>query len=429
MTRHPERGAALLMTLVLLVTMMLIAIPLMNTLIRQNTTLAVKTKHRKLAYQLASAGIERGLWKLKETYGNWEYRLSTGPIAGYDNDVQYSDLSSGDGVYRIRVSSTSDDDEFIILSTAKDKAANEFSAIEVRVRRTQISGPLHAYNINPASATASVRVHWGPIYDNANMTLSHSVLNQLYPRKFAAGTITVSSGAYALRDADPSSPNTDGIEYWAFHQVPPQVVPDFDFYRASAAAGGTYYSGNQTFSSVVDGSPKVRFVEGNATFSGANKFLWGVTVVRGNCTMTGANTAGPGNYSVTPPDQVWNEYAKNAPIRFDRTGVNAFGDTAAANEYPGDAGFNTAGSWTFGTAMVGVGAQRVSYRGVLYCGKNFTGAAGLANANVIHGALILSQSTTINGHVEIFYDPGWKLVTSTIGIFTDQWREVLPEKF
>ncbi|MFH1723115.1 MAG: hypothetical protein ABII00_00690 [Elusimicrobiota bacterium] len=424
-----ERGAALLAVLLLFSLMLLISLPLMSSLLRQNAHMVVKNKHRKIAYQLASAGVERAIWKLKETGDNWRTILSAGPLAGYDNDVEYTDVSAGAGSYRVSISSTADEDLFVILSAGKDRENHEFVAVETRVRRAQIMGALHAYDIDSSSGITGIRVHWGPIVDHGSMNLTHHLLNQLYPRKYAAGTITISSGVYPTRDESPNTPNNDGSEYWAYYDVPPLLVPDFDLYRSSAQAMGEYYSGNKTFNSLVDGSPKVRFIEGDVTFQKANKFVWGTVIVMGDCTLKGRNTAGPGDYPASPPYGAWLEYQKNVPVRYDQTGLLAYGDTGAANEYPGDAGLASTTTWTFGTAMSGVNGQRVSFRGVLYCAGNFIGAVNPAYAQVIHGALIVNRGSQIQGNVEIFYDESVRLVTSMAGVYTDEWRLVQAAPF
>ncbi len=430
MKSNGERGAALLVTLVLFTAMMLIALPLMTRLLRQNSRMAVKTKHGKVAYQLASAGIDRAVWKLKETGQNWRDILSTGPLAGYDNDVNYTDVNLDDGVYRVRISSTPDEDLFIVTATGKDGKSREYATIEARVRRTQIAGPLHAYNLAPSSGITGLRVHWGPIYDHGALTLTHNLMNQLYPRKFAAASIAVSSGVYGDRDLSPNSPNTDNSEYYAYHQVPPLITPDFDFYRASAAAIGEYYGGNKTFDPAqVDSAPTVRFIEGNVTFKRANKFIWGTVIALGNCTLKGNNAGGPGNYAATPPHGAWDEYRENVPLRYDQTGAFAFGDTAAVDEYAGDTGLASTGTYVFGTPAPGVVGKRISFRGVLYCGGNLIAATNPANAQAIHGAVILGKDSQIQGHVEIFHDPSWKLVTSSIGVYVDERRRIKPDVF
>jgi hypothetical protein len=74
--------------------------------------------------------------------------------------------------------------------------------------------------------------------------------------------------------------------------------------------------------------------------------------------------------------------------------------------------------------MAGVSGHRVSLRGILYCGKKFTGAANPANTQVIHGSLILSNAAALKGHLEIFYEDSWPLRTAAQEIHTEGWREL-----
>lgn len=423
-----RRGAALLGSLILLVCVLMLVLPVLDALIRQNGRSTVKFQNRKVAFHLASAGLDRALWKLKETNENWQHIAATGPLSGYAGEVSYADFDRVSGWYRVAISSTADPDVLTVVSTGKSKKGEQVS-LQALARRSGLGGPLFAYDLRIASATSNLRVHWGPIYNYGDLALTTLFTNQLYPRKLASGAILASSGAYASRDEAPDAPNTDGLEYWSHQALPAFPAPDLEYYRRVAAAAGNYVHGNLALESPQDAQPVVRFIDGNLSLTGEGKFLWGVTIVTGNCSLNGANTSGPGAYEASPPAQAWKEYQRNVPIRWNKTGAEAFGDTDAPGEYPGDAGMAATVPWTFSTPMAGVGRQRVSLRGILYCGKKFAGASSAVNAQVIHGALILREGAPLQGHVEIFYDDSLRLVTTAQNIALDEWREIAAAPF
>ncbi|MCB4756714.1 MAG: hypothetical protein LHV69_06735 [Elusimicrobia bacterium] len=424
-----QRGFALA---IVVLTMLLLSllIPLLYYLTERESNWSVAQKQSTIASQLAAAGVERALWKLKETNDHWVDLLSGVTLTGYNNDVNYTDVNQENGIYRVLISSTPDRNKMLVICTAKDSKAGTYKAVRAYARRTQVCAALHGYQIvNSGSAAGMFTVHWGPIYATGNMYLNTLDINQLYPRKFAAGNIAVisSTGVYVTRDENPSSPNSDNLEYYAYANVSPIVTPDFDFYRASAAALGTYYSTATTFASLVTTPGKIYFFDGNVTLQGNNKFIQGIIIAMKKITLNGDNTAGQGNYSVTPTTGT-QEYQRNCPIRKDATGASAFGDTVAQDEFPGDGGLATYKSFTFGTTSGGAGGKRVSVKGFIYVGTELAG--GVTNTQVVHGAIALSKTASItSGKFEIFYDPNLEIRTLASEIYIDKWEEIMPTPF
>jgi len=431
--RARSRNGFVLAIVILTMVLIGILIPMLYYMTNRETKWAVTQKHATVASQLAAAGIDRALWKLKETNDNWIDLLSSGLLAGYNNDVNYRDVNDENGIYRVQISTTADRNVMLLVATAKDTRANVYKAVQAFAHRTQIGAAVHGYQLFNSTSTAGIfTVHWGPIYATGNLFLNTIDVNQLYPRKFSCGSITVvnSTGSYASRDDSPSAPNSDGLEYYAYSTVPPIVTPDFDFYRDSATAMGTRFTANKTLSSTVTAPGQIFFFEKNATFQGNNKFIQGIIIVMGKCTLNGDNTVptSPSNaYTVTPSTGAL-EYQMNCPIRKNAVGGSAYGDTAAVDEYPGDGGLNTYHSFTFGTTTGGASGKLVSIKGFLYVGTELAG--GNTNSQVIHGALALSKNATISsGKFEVFYDPSLEIRTAASEIYLDQWKEITPTPF
>jgi len=427
--------------LMLFLLVIAIAIPLLITLVSQDTKMTVKTKNQTVAYQLASAGVDRSVWMLKATMANWNTVLSTGYITGYNNDTVYNDVNLDNGYYRVRITSVTAD-ELQVVSTAKDSRALEYRAITARVRRTQVVAPLHGYNIGASTIPFQAAVHWGPIIATSQLILSSIALNQLYPVKYSATTITQSSGVYASRVPSASSIHTDGTEYYAYNNVYPIPTPDLEYYIGLAQTAGTYYTTNQTFNNVVDvATDTVRYIDGaNCTISGTNSFLQGTLIVLGNLSITGNRTTGGGNYTVPTPPNAWQQYGKNTPSRKGNTTpptgspplAGQYGpDSTNTGEYPGDNGLHTVTNFTFGNGTCPTceaNGRRVAFRGAIYVSGNLSGAT--ANPQVVHGAVILPKgATTSTGWFEIFYDTATTMQTTTQGIYVSTWTETLPVSF
>jgi hypothetical protein len=473
--RDGSSGSAL--TMVVLFTLMIgLAVAGLVELNRQESLMSIKTGRRNLAHQMALAGIDRAVWALKTTSDYWDAVVNNGSLPSYNGDVEFQDriVTGTGGVYYIWISSITSD-ELLAVSTGGDRTGVEWRTIQAHIKRTQVTAPLHTYAIGTSTNALAATIHWGPIIAASQIVLNSVSLNQLYPQKFSATTITASSNTtgiacpggspYCDRVVSPDPPLSDpgGLEYWGYNNVPPVPTPDLNYYKALAissscptgagyaiadSSGTCFYSsaggsGPVTFSNNADDKqPYVRYIEGRDCSIKNNAFLQGlIFVVGGNLTMTGNRTIVPAgcdgshtasggcnDYTTTPPSNAWQQYQVNTPAHYDDTGGRT-ADSASANEYPGDAGNHAVGNFQFGDPLcttcdyyTGL-SKLVAFKGVIYVTGALSGSA--MHPQVIHGAVILPQgSTTGTGLFDIFYDSSTAIRTTTQGIYVSSMTEI-----
>jgi len=446
------------------------AIALLVQLNSQESQSSVKTKRRGFAYQMASTGIQRSVWLLKNDPDNWNTIISSGYIAGYANDTQYNDLSGG--TYIVNISSFTND-EFIAVATAKDYSQNEFRALQAHIKRTQVVAPLHGYGIGTSTSPFTVTAHWGPIISVGQLILNSIDINQLYPQKFSETTITASSNTsagpqYASRVTSPNPPLSDN-EFNGYNNVPPVPSPDLEYYLGTAQSGGCpllpggagnwtqngcYYkpvnsNGWVDFDDTIDTQPYTRYIDGNCSIgisTSPNSFMQGKLFVMGNLTITGTRTSptmggypalGSNNYPTNVPPNACQQYQKNNPKNKNANPGVAL--TGNPDEYPGKGG-GLCNDTTF-TFLPGIcpgfqccsscddhGGRLVAFKGAVYVKGTLSGSA--TNPQVIHGALILPQANnTGSGLFDVFYDTSVALQTTTEGIYASSVTEISPTPF
>jgi len=454
---------------------LLIAIPMMDRYVKNEAKFSVKERKSTLAFHLAEAGLDRGYWKIKENDTNWTTLATGGTITGYDNDVVYTDVRGGS--YKIKMQQGATNLEVWITATGKDHSNNEFRAIKAVYTRAGVAAAVQAASV---ASGGNVNVHWGPMMSTSGMVLKGGS-NELYPRKYARSSIT-SSGGYADRDNDPNAPNKGPktvdphIEWWSYNEspgVPDILTPDTSYYITLAKsqtctpagvspAGSCYYTGNYTGGSAIGGlvdttctvgsDPKVRFFTGNVDFK-SNKYFCGVLIVLGNMSFVAGGKSPEGDVTANPPSTAWKEYQVNVPMHngaseaglmkdwnYDAAGAHPgacgggpHGDTAAEDEYPGDAGYHTVSPYNFKTGRVATGSlglptgtgKELSFKGYIYVGGTFDNAGG----GRIFGSVQVAGAGGMTGGGDIFYDDGLNIKYLNVNITRSSWYEVTPVSF
>ena len=90
-----RRGQMALTMVLSVLLLLLIAIPMMDTYVKNEAKWSVKERKSTLAFHLAEAGLDRGYWKLIERSTNWGLITTSGTISGYANDKIYTDIQGG----------------------------------------------------------------------------------------------------------------------------------------------------------------------------------------------------------------------------------------------------------------------------------------------------------------------------------------------
>lgn len=463
--RAPPRGQVLVGVLALLL-VLLILVPAMVYWVQQESRQTLRQSRSTVAFYAASAGVDRALWKLRSSSATFDNALNGTIPAGYSGDVTYEDI--GGGAYRIYLSSTSTSKELRIEARGRNTGANEYRTIEVLVSKAAIQSALYAPQI---TTSGSAKIFWGPMMAQQTIAVQGSS-NELYPRKFARGSITA-TGSYPTRDASSAAPNTDGLEWWSYNEppgVPDAPAIDLNYYKEQAKletgcpAGGTpsgscYYTGNMNINNLQTMTEKDYYFEGNASFQGTKHFR-GVLIVMGDLSITGSGKSASGgtdygHYIATTPANAYKEYQKNTPKSGDNClgvgGLNcggggngasddgnyddandAEGDDACCHQYPADHGTASTETYKFGSGCLahgndgGASTEAISFKGLIWVKGN----SSISGSASIHGALVSdSASFTGSGSFTIFYDDDLEVQVTGQTITQTSWRELPARSF
>ncbi len=386
-----KESGQILATIMMLMAIFLVFVPSYVYFTSFEAKSTVSEKKRTTAFHLAESGIDRGYWKLKERSEYWAQLGSGTPIAGYNNDVVYADIPSAtnpSGEYVIRISSHPTNTKYrVIRASGRDKSTNQVRTIETIFACQSIDSAI--FGDSNVTIQGHATVHWGQIWSQQSITAS----GDLFPRKYSKQNMI-------NRDANgPTPPNTDGIEWWSYYNVPDRANIDFTKYKTSATANGTYYPAvNNNLNSVNDTRNLYWYFDHNVRFTG-NIYLYGTVIVRENFEMMGT---GNGTYTTAIPSEAWREYQKI--------------DTAAANQNPGDTGLKSnAATYTFSNATT-----RIKIRGFLFVG----GTATFTGNSSLHGAAVIVGNIAGAGSCEIYYDDTLQIEVLTAAITRKSWQEV-----
>jgi hypothetical protein len=219
---------------ILVVSVLLLVVPLMVQWSRQEARWSVKQQKSTVAFNLADAAIDRGMWKLKSSTSCWAQAVVGTVQAGYNFDTVYTDIEGG--VYRIRFATGPAAGQVTVTAEGRDGLTRQTRALRAVFENKALPGPMlsgGAINIG-----AQFEAHWGPILAHGNIALSGAAAADRFPRKLSKQV--VSSSVAPARDVNGMPPpNTDNLEWWSDYAVPDLPLLDFVTMRASATSNGT----------------------------------------------------------------------------------------------------------------------------------------------------------------------------------------------
>lgn len=442
-----RKGQVLPLILIISVVLMIL-VPATVLWVQTEARQTVKEHRSTVAFNLAEAGIDRGMWKLKSSTATWDAAYGGIPIPGYNFDRTYSDVPGG--YYRIKFSTSAGPGRVAIIAEGKDASTEEIRSIRAVYRNQCIPGAMIAGGVLTWANAFSAQ--WGPIMAQNNINITDAnAAKDYFPRKFSRQVVKSNSGGYArdLNGLDP--PNTDNVEWWSDYDVPDLPIPDFTALRSSAAASGTLnvygckktgasWDKRSTCSSSGGGGGKhsrhfgnpwrhpkhldqcVWYWDNDVELIGSTGNdgcgIYGTIIVRGNLTLNvGDNYA----YTGPVPSAAWQEYAKI---------TKTTGDTSAKNQYPADDGFQKNRStfrfgnetWSGGPAYYNTD---VGIRGFVYVGGNLD----------IKGPLDINGAVWVVGNVMkatgsercvIFFDDTLQLPSLNVVLVRESWKEIQP---
>lgn len=464
--KNRARGFVLPIVIAIILVIALL-LPALVTWLQQDTKQSAKVSKMTLAFNLAEAGIDRGMWKLKSSTSTFEAAYSSTVIAGYNFDTTYNDVPGG--TYRIKFQ-VGGYRQVVITAEGRDSAARETRAIqEIVENRTIYSALMAGGNINWSKGLG---LYWGPIMAQGNLTLMDDYVAALYfPRKYAKGVVQ-GTATYPRDTNGLSLPNTDNVEWWSSYDgVPPLPILDFAALRSSAAATGTLnvygcrstQGGAGTLGSATKwdtrascpsgavhtthfGNPwshpksarlnpntdYVWYWDGDVVLSGQfcgsspcnqSTGLRGIVIVRGNLTI---DTPGEFSYTGHVPSDAYLQEEKLTKTTW---------DSSATREYPADTGLHSNSStFNFGSDTWcqpnGGGCGWVTTVGI----KGFTYVGGDLVINQFmdfNGAVWVNGNATASGGTNtsfcgVFYDDTLMVPALNVILIRDSWKEVKP---
>jgi len=449
---YKNNKGQLLVAVLLAVAILGIFLPAVVLWVRQEAQWSVKEQQSTIAFNLADAGIERGMWKLKSSTYTWTMASEGGVITGYNFDTVYTDIPGGK--YRIKFSSGPLVRSVTILSEGKDDKTGQVRAIRAVYQNQNIPGAVISKGVITWANAFSA--HWGPIMSHNNINITDANAAQDYfPRKFSKQVVYCNQKGYERDSNGLNPPNTDGIEWWSDYPVPDLPELDFAALRSSAQAtgtlnvygckktgaswdkrsscstsgdhskhfGNTYNYPNARKQYVFYWDDDVILAGGTGSYGSG---IWGTIIARKNLTLdTGDNYS----YTGPVPAEAWREYTI-----IQKTGSNTYYDTSAKNEYPADDGyqknrttFNFGGeTWTRGQNPPPSYNTDVGIRGFVYVGGDLT----------INGPLDINGAVWVEGNVSkavgserciIFFDDNLSNIpTLNVVLVRKSWDEVKP---
>jgi hypothetical protein len=463
----------------MLLLVLCIIVPAMVQWAQQESRGSTKILNTTVAFNLAQAAVDRGMWMVKSTTTTWASATAGTALAGYNFDTTYKDIAGGS--YRIKITPVVVGGSSVtIVGEGRDNLTHETRSISAVYLNQTIYSPMMTQGI--LSWGEDLGVYWGPIMAQGNITLcdDNSVNQWAYPRKFARGIVQAwncpggtcasscpMSTLYPRDTNGPMPPNTDNQEWWSLDtSIPELPIIDFTALRSSAQATGTlnvygckstgaswdtrsactttatphsqhfgYTANNSSGTISQPNASYVWFWDGDVTLSGSGNYpnyqgcgLRGIFIILGNLTI---DTPGQYNYTGPVPPNAWREQQ----LILKQSGGGFTYDTSAAQEYPADTGLHqNAATFRFGTdtwVQAASGGQSVlatvGIRGFVYVGKNLTITQNMDfNGAVWVNGNVSASGGTITNYCCIYFDSTLQLPTLNVILMQQSWQEIPP---
>ena len=453
---NKKRSAGQVLVVVLLgLAMLAILIPALVTYVRNEANWTVKDRKSTIAFHLAEAGIDRGIWKVKESTSTFNSALTGVVIPNYNFDKAFSDIDGG--VYRIRFVPGPGSREITVYAEGKETDNNNVRALKCVVKNQSIPGAIISGGV--ISYQNDFEAHWGPIMSQANIDIKGNATKMYFPRKYSRQVVTSNTGSYPRDTNGLTPPNTDGKEWWSDYNVPEFPVLDFAAMKAEAINTNTYNvygcrkaggTNNSPWTSLKCNSNYLAhntrhlcnadrhslskggytwYYDNNLVLSGGAAAdgcgIVGNLIVRGDLYID----CGDNYYFTGPiPSDAWMEYTKITKTQ---------GDTVTPNEYPGDNGLRTnRATFQFGNetwANDPAGDEPPYYntdvgvKGFIYVGGNLylNGIMDVCGAIWVRNNVVRYPGAG-SEPILVFFDDSLVIPTMNVVLKRQSWEETSP---
>ncbi|MFC2061799.1 hypothetical protein ACFLUV_04735 [Elusimicrobiota bacterium] len=396
--KHKNNSGQSLAFALIILTVLLTFIPSLVNMLKWETQLSLDHKSGTIAFHLAEAAIERGLWKLRTSRDEWD-SVEEGTLSSdYTGGKEFTDIEGG--TYKIIITTTTEENERKIVGLGRDSATEDLKAIEVIVEFVGNESALFSPTLVMSGAVA---VHWGPIMATGNLTCT----GDSFPRKYAVGDII-----------GRTPPDTDDTEYWAHFPVPDPpptntqlYLENADFYYGAACDeqpapdGGVPINLKDLATPIVaHGDPDmIYYIAGDAELK--NNYLKGTLIVMGDLTMGGGSK---GEYWADIPEDALDEYAactnpSDPPDMYGHPGPPAV----------------TQQQFKSGGGCPG----KVSFEGFVYIKEDWKGNGG----GLVNGCVqCMGDMASLGGNVDIFYNDtvASQVETTELNMQRTSWKQI-----
>lgn len=421
-----KRKAQLLVGVILLLAVLAVIVPLMVQYIRHEANWSTKQAQNSNAFQLAEGAVDRGYQKIAESTATWNAVKNGAVLPNFNFDRAYADLQGGE--YTISITSGPDAGEVTVTTVGRDRMKKETRALKAVYAVASLENAAIQSKSVITNSGNNVQVEWGAVISPATINTN----DRDHPQFWSSGNISPQdTNAGAPPNCD--SPN---CLQWHSYQANIPSSPDIDFeaYKASAQATGTYWgpSANITWPGVPCGSDttscatgNVYYIDGNLNITSPGIYIYGTLIVTGNLTLPNGR-AGQGRPTVELPRTAWKQYGND--WEYYRTNSDACGehwtDPTAPASFPG---LTSSYKSPAGTTMTFSSPGKVMVNGFTYVGGNLSAAGGAGQSVLVGAFFVLGTVTLGSNNICVFYteEAGQNLLTTNLTLTRQSWQDIV----
>ncbi len=412
-----DRGQILVGVIVLLL-ILSVLVPTMVLYVQNEARWSAKQQQNTNAFQLAEAAADRGYQKVTESTATWTSIQAGTQLSGYHLDTSYSDLPGGS--YAISITSGPGIQSVTIIGVGRDKYKKEVRALKVVYANSPMSGSAIRSGSGVTISGSNVQVEFGSVVSNTAIATS----SRNHPQFYSADDVTPQDSNGSLL------PNTDSVQWWSYDtNLPPTPYIDFDFYKSSAQATGTYYSTAQTWGPTCGNGSSCNtgntyYIDGDLNVNPPGIFVGGTLIVRGNLNLP-PGRGGQGAPTFPLPQSAWKQYG-NAWSFYTGGGpacTISWNDSTVGrpSTFPGlNSSYLSDPSIT-----VSISDSKALVNGFLYVGGNLTAGGGAGQTKIVGAAYVVGSVTLGSNNICVFYTDaaGRNIVTTHIILSRQSWQD------